>query len=188
MKRATDAGFERASYTYAMTRKLWEDDGDHFSGFSRDNVAKIGLLVRSSAGLWNSDHNDYFHIRRHVFISTVEPLFLSCPCSPLWTHFGYHGTLNIGRLEICATGASGWRRLVFLYATSRHPPAIQTLKLGGKALWMVVIFVHTSFRHSVHRLKFYRTSNVWYYNIKWKVLVGFLTRTPFLSVAHQVYF
>ncbi|CAN6908664.1 unnamed protein product [Brassica oleracea] len=51
MKRAADAGFERASYTYAMTSKLWDDDGDHFRGFSRDYVAKIGLLVRSSAGL-----------------------------------------------------------------------------------------------------------------------------------------
>ena len=83
MKRAADAGFERASYTYAMTSKLWDDDGDHFRGFSRDYVAKIGLLVRSSAGLWNWDHNDYFHIRRHVFISTVAPIFYSCPCSPL---------------------------------------------------------------------------------------------------------
>ncbi|KAG2288987.1 hypothetical protein Bca52824_048591 [Brassica carinata] len=45
MKRAADAGFERASYTYAMTRKLWDDDGDHFRGFSRDYVAKIGLLL-----------------------------------------------------------------------------------------------------------------------------------------------
>nr|VDD43901.1 unnamed protein product [Brassica oleracea] len=45
MKRAADAGFERASYTYAMTRKLWDGDGDHFRGFLRDYVAKIGLLV-----------------------------------------------------------------------------------------------------------------------------------------------
>ncbi|KAL0706308.1 hypothetical protein Bca4012_072734 [Brassica carinata] len=52
-------------------------------GFSRDYVAKIGLLVRSSAGLWNWDHNDYLHIRRHVFISTVAPIFYSCPSSPL---------------------------------------------------------------------------------------------------------
>ncbi|CAG7901024.1 unnamed protein product [Brassica rapa] len=103
MKREADVGFERASYTYAMTSKLWDDDGDHFRGFSRDYVAKIGLLVRSSAGLWNWDHNDYFHIlyqqSLRYFTAVLVLLY--------WRDIGHYGTSTIGRLKTCVTGASG---------------------------------------------------------------------------------
>ncbi|CAN6905869.1 unnamed protein product [Brassica oleracea var. botrytis] len=81
MKRAANAGFERASYTYAMTSKLWDDDGDHFRGFSRDYVAKIGLLS-------------------HRYFTAV--LVLLC-----WRDIGHYGTSTIGRLKTCVTGASG---------------------------------------------------------------------------------
>ncbi|KAG5393624.1 hypothetical protein IGI04_023587 [Brassica rapa subsp. trilocularis] len=123
MKRAADAGFERASYTYAMTSKLWDDDGDHIRGFSRDYVAKIGLLVRSSAGLWNWDHYYYFHIRRHVFISTVAPTFFSCPCSPLLDgHWALWDIDNRKAEDMC----------------NRHPPVIQTLKRGRYGIrWQI---------------------------------------------------
>ncbi|XP_013594431.1 PREDICTED: F-box protein At2g35280-like [Brassica oleracea var. oleracea] len=47
IKRAADAGFERALYTYAMTRKiLWEDE-EYFSRFTRESVGKIRKVVRS---------------------------------------------------------------------------------------------------------------------------------------------
>ena len=36
IKRAADAGFERASYTYAMTRKIFSDDGEYLSRFTRE--------------------------------------------------------------------------------------------------------------------------------------------------------
>ncbi|CAF1706472.1 unnamed protein product [Brassica napus] len=107
MKRAADDGFERASYTYAMTSKLWDDDGDHFRGFSRDYVAKIGLLVRSSAGLWNWDHNDHFHIRRHILYQQSHRYFTAVLVLLCWRDIGHYGTSTIGRLKTCVTGASG---------------------------------------------------------------------------------
>ena len=84
IKRAADAWFERASYTYAMTRKIFSDDGEYLSRFTREYVAKIRMVVRSSEGIWHRDHNDAFLTKRHVFVSTVVPLFYSCPCSPIF--------------------------------------------------------------------------------------------------------
>ncbi|KAL0847076.1 hypothetical protein Bca101_020322 [Brassica carinata] len=83
IKRAADAGYPRALYTYAMTTKIWSGDGDHFYGFTRETVAKIGKVVRNSEGIWNIDHNEDFLTKRHIFISTIVPMFYSCPCSPI---------------------------------------------------------------------------------------------------------
>ncbi|KAL0772772.1 hypothetical protein Bca101_037923 [Brassica carinata] len=74
MKRAADAGFERASYTYAMTSKLWDDDGDHFRGFSRDYVAKIGLLGHWA--LWDIDNRKAEDMCNRCFWIKEVGLFL----------------------------------------------------------------------------------------------------------------
>ncbi|KAG2289387.1 hypothetical protein Bca4012_029556 [Brassica carinata] len=48
MKLAADAGYERAVYTHAMTRKIfWDDDEGYFARFTREYVIRIGKLVRS---------------------------------------------------------------------------------------------------------------------------------------------
>ncbi|KAF2533271.1 hypothetical protein F2Q70_00030282 [Brassica cretica] len=83
IKRPADAGFEQASYTYAMTRKIFSDDGEYLSRFTREYVAKIGMVVKSSEGIWHRDHNDAFLTKRHMFISTVVLLFSSFPCCPI---------------------------------------------------------------------------------------------------------
>ncbi|KAL0715711.1 hypothetical protein Bca4012_065033 [Brassica carinata] len=44
IKRAADAGYQPASYTYAMTTKIWSGDGDHLCGFTRETVAEIGKV------------------------------------------------------------------------------------------------------------------------------------------------
>ncbi|CAF1928560.1 unnamed protein product [Brassica napus] len=74
MKRAADAGFERASYTYAMTSKLWDDDGDHFRGFLRDYVAKIGLLGHWA--LWDIDNRKAEDMCNRCFWIKEVGLFL----------------------------------------------------------------------------------------------------------------
>ncbi|KAJ4885599.1 F-box protein [Raphanus sativus] len=51
IKRAADAGYQLASYTYAMTTKIWGGDGDHFCGFTRETIAEIGKVVRNSDGV-----------------------------------------------------------------------------------------------------------------------------------------
>ncbi|KAG2306900.1 hypothetical protein Bca52824_026648 [Brassica carinata] len=43
IKRAVDAGFERALYIYAMTRKIFRQDEEYFSRFTRESVARIGM-------------------------------------------------------------------------------------------------------------------------------------------------
>ncbi|KAF8117990.1 hypothetical protein N665_0007s0039 [Sinapis alba] len=56
MKKAVDAGYERAVYTHAMTRKIFWDDGKYFAGLSKESVERIGKLVRSAKwgrGLWH---------------------------------------------------------------------------------------------------------------------------------------
>ncbi|KAL0722869.1 hypothetical protein Bca4012_037468 [Brassica carinata] len=52
-------------------------------GFTRETVAKIAKVVRNSEGIWNIDHNEDFLTKRHVFISTIVPMFYNCPCSPI---------------------------------------------------------------------------------------------------------
>ncbi|KAF2606615.1 hypothetical protein F2Q68_00044193 [Brassica cretica] len=82
IKRAVDARFERALYTYAMARKLYWEDEECFASFTRESVGKIGLLVRNEDPVWGNVINDDFLTKKHVFMSTVVPLFYSCSCTP----------------------------------------------------------------------------------------------------------
>ncbi|KAL0730272.1 hypothetical protein Bca4012_026365 [Brassica carinata] len=47
IKRAADAGFEWALYTYAMTHKVFWNNEEHLSGFTKESVERIGKNVRS---------------------------------------------------------------------------------------------------------------------------------------------
>ncbi|CAF2218325.1 unnamed protein product [Brassica napus] len=82
MKRAADAGFERALYTYAMTCKIFWDDEEYFSRLSRKNVDMIGRVVRSLNLGRGMSHNIAFFTKRDEFISSDIPLFYSCECTP----------------------------------------------------------------------------------------------------------
>ncbi|CAN6871960.1 unnamed protein product [Brassica oleracea] len=82
LKRAADAGYERALYTYAMTRKIFWEDEEYFSRFTRESVGRIGMVVRDEDSVWLNNDNERFIAKRNLFMSTVVPLFYSCPCSP----------------------------------------------------------------------------------------------------------
>ncbi|CAF2044142.1 unnamed protein product [Brassica napus] len=82
MKRAADAGYERALYTYAMTRKLYWDDEEYFASFTREAVGTIGWLVRMDDVPWVPVVNEWFLTKKFMFMSTDRPLFYNCPCSP----------------------------------------------------------------------------------------------------------
>ncbi|CAN6869104.1 unnamed protein product, partial [Brassica oleracea] len=83
MKLAADEGYERAVYTYAMTRKFFWGDEEYFSRFTRESVDRIGKLVRSLKWAWGSLHGDEFRAKRDEFISTIVPSFYSCQCVPV---------------------------------------------------------------------------------------------------------
>ncbi|KAL0715899.1 hypothetical protein Bca4012_065221 [Brassica carinata] len=83
MKRATDAGYERAVYTHTITRAIFRGEGKYFHGISTETVERIGKLVRSvkwGCGLW---HADEFRSRRADFISSVVLSIYSCQCGNL---------------------------------------------------------------------------------------------------------
>ncbi|KAF3579595.1 hypothetical protein DY000_02029116 [Brassica cretica] len=82
LKRAADAGYERAFYTYAMTRKILCEDEEYFSRFTRESVSRMGMVVRNEGPIWFNRESDRFITKRHLFMSTVVPLFYSCKCSP----------------------------------------------------------------------------------------------------------
>ncbi|CAF2078454.1 unnamed protein product [Brassica napus] len=82
MKRAADAGYERALYTYAMTRKLYWDDEEYFASFTREAVGTIGWLVRMDDAPWVPVVNEGFLTKKFMFMSTDRPLFYNCPCAP----------------------------------------------------------------------------------------------------------
>ncbi|KAF2538581.1 hypothetical protein F2Q68_00022276 [Brassica cretica] len=44
MKLAADEGYERAVYTYAMTRKIFWGDEEYFARFTRESVVRIGEI------------------------------------------------------------------------------------------------------------------------------------------------
>ncbi|KAF3511778.1 hypothetical protein F2Q69_00006365 [Brassica cretica] len=94
IKRAADAGFERASYTYAMTRKIFSDDGE--------------------------DHNDVFLMKRHMFISTVVPLFYSFPCSPILQHDWVLWHIEHSKAEDMCNRCF-WTKEVALFLREIHP-------------------------------------------------------------------
>ncbi|KAL0749721.1 hypothetical protein Bca101_031724 [Brassica carinata] len=83
MKLAADEGYERAVYTYAMTRKIFWGDEEYFARFTRESVVRIGKLVRSLKWAWGLTHSDEFLAKRDEFISTVVPSFYSCQCVPV---------------------------------------------------------------------------------------------------------
>ncbi|KAF3550422.1 hypothetical protein DY000_02010230 [Brassica cretica] len=82
LKRAADAGYERALYTYAMTRKFFCEDEESFSCFTRESIGRMGMVVRNEDPIWVNRENNRFITKRHLFMSTVVPLFYSCQCSP----------------------------------------------------------------------------------------------------------
>ncbi|KAL0753116.1 hypothetical protein Bca101_090784 [Brassica carinata] len=65
MKRAADAGFERALYTYAMTCKIFWDDEEYFSRLTRENVDMIGRVVRSLNRGRDQKKNGYVRVVPH---------------------------------------------------------------------------------------------------------------------------
>ncbi|KAF3497499.1 hypothetical protein DY000_02052891 [Brassica cretica] len=83
MKLAADEGYERAVYTYAMTRKkIWGDE-EYFAHFTRESVDRIGKQVRSLKWAWDSPHGDECRAKRDEFISTIVLSFYSCQCVPV---------------------------------------------------------------------------------------------------------
>ncbi|CAF2054876.1 unnamed protein product [Brassica napus] len=82
IKRAADVGYERAFYTYAMTRKIFWEDEEYFSRFTRESIRRMGMVVRNEDPVWFNCERDRFITKRHLFMSTVVPLFYSCQCSP----------------------------------------------------------------------------------------------------------
>ncbi|KAF2604423.1 hypothetical protein F2Q70_00024873 [Brassica cretica] len=82
LKRAADAVYERAFCTYAMTRKILCEDEEYFSRFTRESVSRMGMVVRNEGPVWFNRESDRFITKRHLFRSTVVPLFYSCKCSP----------------------------------------------------------------------------------------------------------
>ncbi|CAF1945648.1 unnamed protein product [Brassica oleracea] len=83
MKLAADEGYERAVYTYAMTRTIFWGDEEYFARFTRESVDRIGKLVRSLKWAWGLSHNNEFLAKRDEFISTVVPSLYSCQCVPV---------------------------------------------------------------------------------------------------------
>ncbi|CAN6870718.1 unnamed protein product, partial [Brassica oleracea] len=83
MKLAAGEGYERAVYTYAMTRNSFWGDEEYFARFTRESVDRIGKLVRSLKWAWGSLHGDEFRAKRDEFISNIVPSFYSCQCVPV---------------------------------------------------------------------------------------------------------
>ncbi|KAJ4895287.1 Uncharacterized protein Rs2_22081 [Raphanus sativus] len=85
MKRAADAGYERAIYTHAMTRAIFWGEGKYLSRIPTESIDRIGKLVRSVKwGLW---HTNEFRERMALFISHILPKFYSCQCgNPVERH------------------------------------------------------------------------------------------------------
>ncbi|KAL0715198.1 hypothetical protein Bca4012_064520 [Brassica carinata] len=83
VKRATDAGYERAVYTHAITRTIFLGDGQYFHGMSTESVDRIGKLVRSVKWGWGLWHADEFRARRADFIDSIVLSFYSFQCENL---------------------------------------------------------------------------------------------------------
>ncbi|KAL0864448.1 hypothetical protein Bca101_043566 [Brassica carinata] len=83
IKRAADAGFERALNTYAMTHKVFWNNEEHLSGFTRESVERIDKNVRSLDWGCGRSHTDAFLTKKYEFMSKVIPLFYNCKCTPL---------------------------------------------------------------------------------------------------------
>ncbi|CAN7030378.1 unnamed protein product [Brassica oleracea var. botrytis] len=71
MKRAADAGYERAVYTHAITQAIFLCDEQYFHGIPREWVQSIGKLVRSVKWGWGLA----------LFISKFVSSFYRCQCA-----------------------------------------------------------------------------------------------------------
>ncbi|KAG5388473.1 hypothetical protein IGI04_030014 [Brassica rapa subsp. trilocularis] len=108
MKRAADAGYERAVYTHAMTRAIFEGEGKYFDGILFESVDRIGKLVRSVKWAWGLWHGDYFRDHKVLFIcflchrSTDANVQILCS-----DNVTACGTLMSLRMITCVTAVSG---------------------------------------------------------------------------------
>ncbi|KAF3601994.1 hypothetical protein F2Q69_00035396 [Brassica cretica] len=107
IKRAADAGFECALYTYAMTLKVFWDNEEHFSGFTRESFERIGKIVRSLEWGCGKSHAVAFLVKTYEFISKVMPFSIIANVLHGWSEIGIFGTLRTIRVKICVTGAFG---------------------------------------------------------------------------------
>ncbi|CAF2377909.1 unnamed protein product, partial [Brassica napus] len=103
MKRAADAGYERAVYTHAMTRAIFQGEGKYFDGIPFEFVDRIGKLVRSVKWGWGLWHGDYF--RDHKM-----PMCKSCAAT-----MSPPGTLMSLRMITCVTAVSGSKSSACFY-------------------------------------------------------------------------
>ncbi|CAN6998492.1 unnamed protein product [Brassica rapa subsp. trilocularis] len=80
LKRAADAGYERAGYTHAMTQAIFYGDAQYFWRIPRATVDRVGKLVRDAKWGWGLWHTDAFRQIKAMFTSTYVPSFYLCQC------------------------------------------------------------------------------------------------------------
>ncbi|CAG7901195.1 unnamed protein product [Brassica rapa] len=81
LKRAADAGYERAVYTHAMTEAIFYGDTQYFRRIPRATVDRVGKLVRDAKWGWGLWHTDEFRQIKAMFTSTYVPSFYLCQCA-----------------------------------------------------------------------------------------------------------
>ncbi|CAN6867814.1 unnamed protein product [Brassica oleracea] len=81
MKRAADAGYERAVYTHAMTQAIFYGYSQYFLRIPRATVDRIGKLARSVKWGWGLWHTDEFRQIMALFTSKYVPSFYRCQCA-----------------------------------------------------------------------------------------------------------
>ncbi|CAG7901416.1 unnamed protein product [Brassica rapa] len=81
IKRAADAGYERAVYTHAMTQAIFYGDAQYFRRIPRATVDRVGKLVRDAKWGWGLWHTDEFRQIMAMFTSTYVPSFYLCQCA-----------------------------------------------------------------------------------------------------------
>ncbi|CAG7885736.1 unnamed protein product [Brassica rapa] len=81
IKRAADAGYERAVYTHAMTQAIFYGDAQYFRRIPRATVDRVGKLVRDAKWGWSLWHTDEFRQIKAMFTSTYVPSFYLCQCA-----------------------------------------------------------------------------------------------------------
>ena len=87
MKRAADAGYERAVYLHAITRVIFWSDGQYISRIPRESAERIGKLVRSVKWGWGLWHCNEFREKIEVFEWSFLEEFYSCNCGNLNDRF-----------------------------------------------------------------------------------------------------
>ena len=79
MKRAADAGYERAVYTHAMTRAIFWGEGKYLSRIPIESLDRIGKLVRSVKWGWGLWHTPEFKERMALVHITYSSKVLQLP-------------------------------------------------------------------------------------------------------------